>query len=346
MANPQLTTAPDLTGKTQSEATTILTNGGLTLGAVTQAVSDKVPVGHVVSSSPAPGVNVAPGALVDIVVSTGPAAVTVPDITGLTRFAADGTLRSAGLVLGVVSTGHSSAVPAGGVIEQRPARGTPLPAGSKVDVQVSSGVERTRADWIRTGAFSLLTAIVLVGIIWGLAQADGWFLTELADEKKARGLITFLIAIATVGIALILALSTVVLDDGPENDKRFDRGKQVLTILIGVLGTIVGFYFGAANAETSQGARSEPAALTITTETLPAGTAKQAYPSVLLAATGGTGARRWSAAALPAGLALDPQTGELTGTPVAAGNTQVTVSVTDSSAPPRKADKQLQLEVK
>ncbi len=194
-----------------------------------------------------------------------------------------------------------------------------------MDVQVSSGVERTRADWIRTGAFSLLTAIVLVGIIWGLAQADGWFLTELADEKKARGLITFLIAITTVGIALILALSTVVLDDGP--DKRFDRGKQVLTILIGVLGTIVGFYFRAANAETSQGPRSEPAALTITTETLPAGT-------------------RWSATALPAGLALDPESGELTGTPLAAGKTQVTVSVTDSSAPPRKADKQLQLEVK
>jgi hypothetical protein len=36
----------------------------------------------------------------------------------------------------------------------------------------------------------------------------------------------------------------------------------------------------------------------------------------------------------------------LTGTPLAAGNTQVTVSVTDSSVPPRKADKQLQLEVK
>jgi hypothetical protein len=346
MANP-LTTAPDLIGKSKSEAVNILTNGGLTVGAVKEVASDKVPVGNVISSSPAAGANVAPGAQVDIVVSTGSAGVRVPDVTGLTRFAADGTLRSAGLVLGTVSTGRSSAVPAGGVIEQSPPPGTPLPAGSRVDVQVSSGVERSLGDWVRMGVFSLLAIILLVGAIWGIMESDGGFLAGLADEKKARGLITFLIAVTTIGIAVILALSTVLLEDSSENDKRFDRGKQVLTILIGVLGTIVGFYFGAAsNTQTPQVPPTAPAALTITTQTLPPGAAKQPYPSVSLAATGGTAPLTWSATGLPAGLTLDQKTGALTGTPLAAGITQVTVSVTDSSLPPRKADKQLQLEVK
>lgn len=50
-------------------------------------------------------------------------------------------------------------------------------------------------------------------------------------------------------------------------DKRFDRGKQVLTALIGVLGTIVGFYFGSSTEKQttavtqSQGLTFAPANL-------------------------------------------------------------------------------------
>jgi len=349
MASTQLTTAPDLIGKAKSDALNILTNGGLTVGAVTEAASDSVAVGHVISSSPVAGANVAPAAPVDIVVSRGPARaaqVKTPDIAGLTRFAADGTLRSAGLVLGAVSTARSSAVPAGGVVEQSPVAGLTVAAGSKVDVQLSSGAEKNLGDWIRGGVFSLLAIILIGGIIWFITQTDGGFLAALAEEKKARGLITFLIAITTVGIAVMLALSTVLLEDSPENDKRFDRGKQVFTILIGVLGTIVGFYFGSAsNSQAPPVPPSTPPALTITTQTLPAGAAKQPY-SVSLAATGGTQPLTWSATGLPAGLTLEPKAGAVTGTPATSGNAQVVVTVTDSSAPPRKMDKQLQLEVK
>src|SRR5436190_7182632 len=82
MANMQLTTAPDLIGRAKAESINILTNGGLAVGAVTEAASDTVPVGHVISSSPIAGVNVAPAAPVDIVVSRGPADITVPDVAG------------------------------------------------------------------------------------------------------------------------------------------------------------------------------------------------------------------------------------------------------------------------
>jgi len=50
-----------------------------------------------------------------------------------------------------------------------------------------------------------------------------------------------------------------------------------------------------------------------------------------MTATGGTSPYTWSATGLPAGLALDPGTGEVSGTPTATGVSSVTVTVTDST---------------
>ncbi len=93
-------------------------------------------------------------------------------------------------------------------------------------------------------AFVVIAVVVVVFIIVAISGSKG-VLTSLADDKIARGLITFLITLATVAIAIILALSAVISDPAAVKD-RFALGKEVLSILIGVLGTIVGFYFGSA----------------------------------------------------------------------------------------------------
>src|SRR5262249_8342764 len=141
-------------------------------------------------------------------------------------------------------TRHASdSVPPDGVKGTRPPEGVSVPRGSRIDLELSSGP----SGWISlipSILFYLLAFIFLAVIIYGIHT--GPLLGSLAEEKVARGLITFLIAVSTVGIAIILAVSTVVLSETSESDKRFDRGKQVLSVMIGVLGTIVGFYFGAA----------------------------------------------------------------------------------------------------
>jgi hypothetical protein len=75
------------------------------------------------------------------------------------------------------------------------------------------------------------------------------------------------------------------------------------------------------------------APLTITTGSLPVGTATVAYGPVTMAAVGGTGIGfTWSAAGLPAALSIDPVTGVISGIPAVAGISTVTVTVTDSAA--------------
>ena len=75
--------------------------------------------------------------------------------------------------------------------------------------------------------------------------------------------------------------------------------------------------------------RSAP--LSITTTSLPTGTAGTTYSPTLLTATGGTSPYRWSATGLPAGLTLSP-TGVLAGTPSVSGTTDATIVISDSAS--------------
>ena len=75
-------------------------------------------------SEPAGGPSVAAGSAVNLVVSTGPAPVTVPNVVGQTQAAATTAITNAGLVVGTVTQQASATVPAGRVITQNPPAGT------------------------------------------------------------------------------------------------------------------------------------------------------------------------------------------------------------------------------
>ncbi|HLH16921.1 MAG TPA: putative Ig domain-containing protein [Bryobacteraceae bacterium] len=88
-----------------------------------------------------------------------------------------------------------------------------------------------------------------------------------------------------------------------------------------------------------------PAPLTITTTSLPAGQALQAY-SATVAATGGTVPFTWSATGLPSGLSINASTGAITGTPAGPSSGNVTIKVTDSGSPtPQTASVTLALSI-
>ncbi|MGO8858202.1 MAG: hypothetical protein ACLQO1_21200 [Steroidobacteraceae bacterium] len=104
----------------------------------------------------------------------------------------------------------------------------------------------TVGPWVISAVACLLFIFIIGSIFVGNERSwDKTLLHQLSDTATARGLITFLIAVGTVGIALTLTIF-VVATDADDPTKKFTLGKEVLTSLIGVLGTIVGFYFGAA----------------------------------------------------------------------------------------------------
>jgi hypothetical protein len=91
----------------------------------------------------------------------------------------------------------------------------------------------------------VVALFVLVPMAFG---AKG--LKYFADTTYARGVITFAICIATIAIAFVLVYQAFFATESDDN--RFRRGREVFTGLMGVLGTIVGFYFGAADGAGSR----------------------------------------------------------------------------------------------
>jgi YVTN family beta-propeller protein len=130
---------PRVVGLTQADATTTLTNAGLTLGAVTTMPSDTIAAGIISSQTPDAGVSVTSRTAVSVVISSGPAAVIVPQVIGLTQSGATAALTAAQLSVGTITTATSITVPAGTVIDQAPAAGESVATGTPVALVISAG---------------------------------------------------------------------------------------------------------------------------------------------------------------------------------------------------------------
>jgi hypothetical protein len=106
----------------------------------------------------------------------------------------------------------------------------------------------------------IASVICLIGLaVFGV---DKVVLCGMAKADFARGLITYLFAVVTIGCAVALIPHALVptTDADDAHEKRFQRGKEILSLLLGLFGTIVGFYFGS---ETVKGAQNEPAMLQV-----------------------------------------------------------------------------------
>ncbi|HEY7402638.1 MAG TPA: hypothetical protein VIB39_03895 [Candidatus Angelobacter sp.] len=101
-------------------------------------------------------------------------------------------------------------------------------------------------------AFTMLLAIVLLIGATVLGLDKGLLLTKMGKVDFARGLITYLFAVVTIGTAVVMVVSALTSKDTPEHKRSFQRGKEILSLLLGVFGTIVGFYFGSEVSGNAQ----------------------------------------------------------------------------------------------
>lgn len=127
---------PRLVGLTRAQAQQTLENVGLEVGTVTQTDND-APAGQVLATAPAAGTRVPAPSPVSFTVSDGPAAVSIPDVTGQDYAAARTLLAQLGFAVGTVTYDTTSALPAGAVVAQTPAAGSPAHPGATIDLTLA-----------------------------------------------------------------------------------------------------------------------------------------------------------------------------------------------------------------
>ncbi|MCP2361071.1 beta-lactam-binding protein with PASTA domain [Nonomuraea thailandensis] len=148
VARPATVAIPPLVGMDKAAATKALRRAGLAVGAVTERDAPQR-IGQVLTAKPAPGTVVNQGSKVSLQVSAG---LTVPELTGMQRKAAQAALTGAGLKPGAV-TRSCSQQPNGQVLATRPEAGSRVQGGTTVALTVArngtpvpSVVGRSRED--------------------------------------------------------------------------------------------------------------------------------------------------------------------------------------------------------
>lgn len=208
-SGPELVGVPNVVGSTESQALAAITGAGLNVAGITAVNSATAPAGNVISQNPAAGSNVAPGSNVDLVVSTGPQAVVVPNLVGNTEVDAGNALTAAGLTLGTTTTASSNTVPAGSVISQDPAAGAQAAPGSAVNLVISDGPEMIAVpDVVGSTEANASSAIVGAGLVVGTVDREN-------DANVPTGAVISQDPAAASNVALGSAVNLVV-SDGPE----------------------------------------------------------------------------------------------------------------------------------
>ncbi|MDQ3899299.1 MAG: PASTA domain-containing protein [Actinomycetota bacterium] len=143
--SPALRQVPDLIGADRIRAGRVLRDAGLSVGSVTEEVSNQ-PAGTVLRTNPKAGSAVWPGSAIDLIIAKRGSQVKVPNVVGMDRMSAARALRDEGLTVGPVSEVMVPNQPAGRVLRTDPAAGTPVPAGTAVDLVVTAKAPPAKPD--------------------------------------------------------------------------------------------------------------------------------------------------------------------------------------------------------
>jgi len=129
---------PRVVGDPVQTATAKLAQAKLVADPVRQP-SDTVPADTVISQNPTDGTEVSPNSSVRLFVSSGPSAVTVPDLKGLTVQEAQNQLSDQGLSVGTVTEVDDPDTEAGKIIDSNPGTGASVSPDTKINVRIGTG---------------------------------------------------------------------------------------------------------------------------------------------------------------------------------------------------------------
>ena len=189
---PERYAVPDVVGKTEEVARSMIEDGHLSVAAVKSRFSLKYDKGTVISADPAPGELLKREQAVQLVVSDGPRPVAVPDVVGQPADQAQATIAAANLKPAVKQK-FDETVPAGTVMSQSPEGNTTADTASVVELVVSKGPPLVEVPGVIgknvAEAQQLITAAGLVPSVSQLPGGPGTVLNQSpgGGDKKPKG---------------------------------------------------------------------------------------------------------------------------------------------------------------
>lgn len=130
-------TMPDLAGMSEAQARQVLSGIDLELEPMDSLPNPDIEAGRVLTQSPLPGQEVAPGTGVQVILSSGQLRHAVPDVIGIPRERAMQVLAASGMAAEVTEV-EDMARP-GVVVDVQPSPGVQIPVPARILVRISSG---------------------------------------------------------------------------------------------------------------------------------------------------------------------------------------------------------------
>lgn len=155
---------PTVVGQTQEQAIATLKEAGLEFAIASTEASSEIPANSVISSNPEAGTIVDKGTTVKVVLSSGPADTTVPDVSGLTQQQARDQLKQNGLQVSDVVTVDDPSQEKGRVIKTDPEAGAKISEGESVKLFIASGNVSVPADLVGRPRDEVLQALQELGL--------------------------------------------------------------------------------------------------------------------------------------------------------------------------------------
>ncbi|MBK7821591.1 MAG: Stk1 family PASTA domain-containing Ser/Thr kinase [Tessaracoccus sp.] len=137
------TTVPPLAAMNEVKAQEAAAANAIKL-VLSEAYSETVPQGQVISTDPGPGDRVLRNSQVEVVMSRGPERYPMPRVIGLMQEAAEKAIVDGRMVVGKVTQAWSETKPIGEVLKASEKEDTPLKKGTAVDLTVSKGPKPIR----------------------------------------------------------------------------------------------------------------------------------------------------------------------------------------------------------
>ena len=179
---------PSVVGGNVTQASAALTPLGLHTRVSERIFNEDISVGIIISSKPAGGGHVKPGATVSLVVSKGPERYIVPSLLKMTADAALALLKENSLTAGNVTEVFNSKIAKGLIISTTPAANLSVARDSPVDLIISKGPEMLALDsYVGKSAEQALNELTDAGFkvnpvyVYSDSVATGAVITQTPD---------------------------------------------------------------------------------------------------------------------------------------------------------------------